>query len=79
MPNIDRIEPKVALMLTSAKVTPSFRENLFDAAGRCGMSINEFVLTATGEKLVRSGRVIPGVFRPGDITEPADVMVGLHP
>lgn len=58
----------VAIMLTGSKVTAGFRSSLFSAANRCGMSVNEFVITAAAEKLKASGEQFPGVFRPGDIT-----------
>ncbi|SMC92100.1 hypothetical protein SAMN06297251_112106 [Fulvimarina manganoxydans] len=53
--------------LKGGKVTPAFQLALFDAANRAGMTVNEFVLMATAERLVARGVAIPGVFRPGDI------------
>lgn len=44
-----------------------FRENLFDAANRSGMTPNEFVLQAAAEKLKATGRSFSGVFAPGDL------------
>lgn len=62
-------EPKGYVMLRGATVMESFRENLFDAANRAGVTPNEFVLQATAEKLKRSGRDFSGVFHRGDLTE----------
>ncbi|WP_206118655.1 hypothetical protein [Rhizobium laguerreae] len=52
----------VALSLTGGRVTKGFREALFDGAARAGISVNEFVLLAAGDKLVALGRDFPGVF-----------------
>lgn len=60
-------ERRVAVMLRGATVTEGFRENLFDAANRAGMSANEFVLQAAAEKLRQSGRQFSGLFTPGDL------------
>lgn len=62
-------EPRVPVMLRGANVMESFRESLFDAANRAGMTPNEFVIEAAAEKLMRSGRRFSGVFRKGDIAE----------
>jgi hypothetical protein len=56
----------VQLFLNGARVTPAFREALFDAANRAGITPNEFVITAAAERLARSGASFPGVFRRGD-------------
>jgi hypothetical protein len=61
-------EPTVNVALRGARVTQSFRDNLFDAANRAGMTPNEFVLQATAESLVASGRSISGLFHPGDVS-----------
>ncbi|WP_246715946.1 hypothetical protein [Aurantimonas sp. DM33-3] len=55
------------LFLNGARVTSDFREALFDAANRAGITPNEFVITAAAEKLARSGASFPGVFRAGDV------------
>lgn len=60
-------ETRGYIMLRGATVMTSFRETLFDAANRAGMTPNEFVLQATAEKLKASGRAFSGVFHPGDI------------
>ncbi|MBY2932700.1 hypothetical protein [Rhizobium leguminosarum] len=60
-------EPIVAVMLTGGRVTATFREALFDATACEGLSVNEFCLKATAEKLVASGRRISGLFYPGDL------------
>jgi hypothetical protein len=60
-------ESKGFLMLQGAKVTSSFRDTLFDAANRAGMTPNEFVLQAAAEKLAASGRRFSGLFNAGDI------------
>lgn len=57
------------LFLNGARVTADFREALFDASNRAGVTVNEFVLTAAAEKLQRSGARIPGLFRKGDLAE----------
>jgi len=59
----------VNLMLNGGRVTATFREALFDATAREGLSVNEFCLRATAEKLRASGRDFTGVFHPGDISE----------
>lgn len=61
------IEPSVPMMLTGGRVLAGFRREVWDAAARSGISVNEFVLRATGAALVASGATIPGVFHPGDI------------
>jgi hypothetical protein len=62
-------EPRVPVLLRGANVMESFRENLFDAANRAGMSPNEFVIEAAAEKLMRAGRQFSGVFRKGDLSD----------
>lgn len=62
-------DPIVNVMLNGGRVTAGFRTALFDAANRAGVSVNEFVLTATAEKLCASGRRFSGVFEPGDISQ----------
>ncbi|WP_246706034.1 hypothetical protein [Rhizobium leguminosarum] len=59
-------ETKAFIMLRGAMVMISFRESLFDAANRAGMTPNEFCLQAAAEKLRASGRQFAGVFAPGD-------------
>jgi ABC-type transporter Mla maintaining outer membrane lipid asymmetry ATPase subunit MlaF len=61
-------EPTVNVALRGAKVTATFRENLFDASNRAGMTPNEFVLQAAAEKLKMSGRQFSGLFFPGDLS-----------
>lgn len=67
--SISNREPTVNVALRGARVTQSFRDNLFDAANRAGVTPNEFVLKATAEKLARSGRSVSGVFHRGDLQE----------
>ena len=55
------------LFLKGARVTSDFRNELFDAANRAGISPNEYVITAAAEKLAACGRRFPGVFRRGDL------------
>lgn len=62
-------ERRVHVMLRGATVLEGFRENLFDAANRAGMTPNEFVLQAAAEKLKSTGRNFSGVFHPGDLNE----------
>lgn len=62
-------EPKSFMLLSGARVTASFRESLFDAANRAGITPNEFVIEAAAEKLMRSGRRFSGVFRKGDLSQ----------
>jgi len=59
----------VNVMLNGGRVTAGFRTALFEAANRAGVSVNEFVLTATAEKLCASGRRFSGVFEPGDMSQ----------
>jgi hypothetical protein len=56
----------VPITLTGGRVTAGFRSALFAAAGRSGVSVNEYVLSAVGEKLTRAGVPFPGVFSPAD-------------
>lgn len=58
----------VQVALNGGRVTLGFRQALFEAAARAGVSANEFVLTATGEKLRQLGRDFPSVF-PGSPDE----------
>lgn len=67
----------VSLMLTGGRITAGFRSSLFSAANRCGMSVNEFVITAAAEKLKASGEQFPGVFRSGDINQIGDLQSAL--
>lgn len=60
-------EGRAPVMLRGASVMTSYRDALFDASNRAGMTPNEFVLQAAGEKLKAAGREISGVFQPGDI------------
>lgn len=60
-------EATVSLMLTGGRVMSGFRALLFAAAARAGVSVNEFVLRAAGEKLRAGGAGFPGVFEPGDV------------
>lgn len=59
----------VQLFLCGARVNPVFRDALFDAANRAGITPNEFCITAAAEKLKRSGAEFPGVFRAGDASD----------
>ena len=54
------------LFLNGARVTAEFRDALFDAANRAGVTPNEFVIVSAAEKLMRTGAAFPGVFRRGD-------------
>nr|WP_289852484.1 hypothetical protein [Mesorhizobium liriopis] len=58
-------------MLNGGRVTSAFRASLFDAAAREGMSVNEFVLRATAQRLRARGASFGGVFRAGDISDQA--------
>lgn len=60
-------ERRVPVALRGATVMEGFRESLFDAANRSGMSPNEFVLQAAAEKLRATGRDFSGLFTPGDV------------
>lgn len=60
---------RVPVTLRGANVLTGFRDALFDASNRAGITPNEFALVAIGEKLVRSGRRVNGVFEVGDIDE----------
>lgn len=62
-------ETKGFIMLRGAMVMISFRESLFDAANRAGVTPNEYCLQAAAEKLKASGRQFTGVFAPDD-TDP---------
>jgi hypothetical protein len=56
----------VPLMLNGGRVTATFREALFEATAREGLSVNEFVIRAAAEKLRSSGQTFTGVFWSGD-------------
>lgn len=60
-------DPIVNLMLNGGRVTSTFRAALFAAANRAGVSVNEFVLTAAAEKLLRTGSQFTGIFESGDL------------
>lgn len=60
-------ERRVPVALRGATVMEGFRENLFDAANRSGMTPNEFCLQAAAEKLKATGRSFSGLFAPGDV------------
>ncbi|MFK0339191.1 hypothetical protein ACIQT7_18135 [Agrobacterium deltaense] len=62
-------DPIVNVMLNGGRVTSSFRAALFAAASRAGISVNEFVLTATAERLNAAGSRFSGVFEPGDLPD----------
>jgi hypothetical protein len=57
----------VPVALNGGRVTSGFRAALFAAASRRGISVNELVLLAAGEKLCAAGEHFSGVFRPGDM------------
>ena len=59
-------------MLNGGRVTSGFREALFDAAARQGISVNEFVLVAAAEKLAAAGHGFPGLFHSGDLDHSND-------
>lgn len=61
-------ERRVPVALRGATVMEGFRENLFDAANRSGMTPNEFCLQAAAEKLKATGRSFSGLFAPGDVS-----------
>ncbi|MNL71145.1 hypothetical protein D3C87_1962560 [compost metagenome] len=65
-PTVSR-EITVNVALRGARVTSSFRDSLFDAANRSGMTPNEFVLQAAAEKLKATGSNFSGLFAPGDL------------
>lgn len=62
-------DPIVNVMLNGGRVTAGFRSALFAAANRMGVSVNEFVIMAAGEKLKESGGNFSGVFHEGDLSE----------
>ena len=61
------------LFLNGARVDADFREALFDAANRAGVTPNEFCIVAAAEKLVGRGASFPGIFRSNDFET-----VGFH-
>lgn len=56
-----------ALRLTGGRVTSGFRNAVFDAAARAGVSVNELILRSAAVELARHGAEFPGVFAPGDL------------
>jgi hypothetical protein len=68
----------VNILLRGGRVTATFRQALFDATARAGMSVNEFVLQAAAEKLKASGQQFTGVFSPGDLSASGKREFGEH-
>ncbi|MBB2821291.1 UNVERIFIED_ORG: hypothetical protein GGD59_004563 [Rhizobium esperanzae] len=66
-------DPIVNILLNGGRVTSGFRTALFAASSRAGISVNEYVIQAAGEKLLASGSQFSGVFEPGDIPPVAAV------
>ena len=64
-----RKDPVVNVMLNGGRVTLSFRDALFAAASRSGMSVNEFVLIAAADALRGAGSEFSGIFQPGDLID----------
>ena len=64
-----RREPRSQVMLRGASVMNSFRDNLFDACNRAGITPNEFVLQAAAEKMKASGSDFSGLFAPVDVAD----------
>jgi hypothetical protein len=62
-------EARAHVMLHGANVMQSFRESLFDACNRAGITPNEFALQAAAEKLRSQGKTFSGLFREGDIKD----------
>lgn len=58
---------KGQLFLNGARVTTEFRDALFDAANRAGLTPNEFVIVCTAEVLAKRGAIFSGVFSKGDV------------
>lgn len=58
---------KVPILLRGGRVTEPFRDAVFRAANRAGMSVNEFVLTCAARQLRQAGASFPGVFEAGDL------------
>lgn len=57
----------VQIGLNGGRVLDTFRSALFSAAGREGVSVNEFVLRSAGERLQRDGYRFNGVFEIDDL------------
>jgi hypothetical protein len=62
-------EPRVPVLLRGANVMESFRESLFEACNRAGVTPNEFALQAAAEKLRTQGKEFSGLFRKGDFDD----------
>lgn len=60
-------ETRAEVYLRPATVTSSFRESLFDACQREGVTPNEFLLVAAAEKLKAKGRQFSGIFKANDL------------
>lgn len=73
---ISQDERPVQVMLTSARVTSGFREALFSAATRSGVTVSEFALRAAGEKLASAGVHFPGIFERGDTARVSHLQKG---
>lgn len=63
----------VPLTLAGGRVIEGFRDALFDAAAREGVSVNEFAIRAAARELVGRGVRLDGVFRRGDLEGARDV------
>lgn len=57
----------VPILLRGARVLQPFRDAVFRAANRAGMSVNEFVLNCAARQLRQAGTTVPGVFESGDL------------
>ncbi|WP_427026553.1 hypothetical protein ACP4J4_20260 (plasmid) [Aureimonas ureilytica] len=55
------------LLLSGGRVDPDFRDALFAASAREGVSVNEFCLLAAAEKMLRRGVRVRGVWSKGDL------------
>ena len=60
---------RVPVSLPGARVTIDFRDALFDAANKAGVTPNEYALRAVAEKLGSRGHQLAGIFEVGDIDE----------
>jgi hypothetical protein len=67
-----RKDSLVVVALNGGRVTKAFRDALFAAADRAGVSVNELVLTAAGDRLREQGHEFPSVFGSPDERLPGD-------
>jgi hypothetical protein len=57
------------ILLRGGNVLEDFKEVLVTESNRSGMSVNEVLIRAAGERLAQRGLQFTGVFEPGDLDQ----------